>query len=47
MTNVKWLTAITVLDSPFSGYQQACAYRLPIRQLSEQFIELSHANNES
>jgi sulfane dehydrogenase subunit SoxC len=28
MTNVKWLTTITVLDAPFAGYQQATAYRL-------------------
>jgi DMSO/TMAO reductase YedYZ molybdopterin-dependent catalytic subunit len=28
MTNVKWLTAITVVDEPFSGYQQAQAYRI-------------------
>ncbi len=28
MTNVKWLTDITVLDSPFTGYQQSSAYRL-------------------
>jgi DMSO/TMAO reductase YedYZ molybdopterin-dependent catalytic subunit len=34
MTNVKWLTAITVLDAPFSGYQQATAYRL--RQAEEE-----------
>jgi DMSO/TMAO reductase YedYZ molybdopterin-dependent catalytic subunit len=27
MTNVKWLTAITVVDGPFAGYQQAQAYR--------------------
>jgi DMSO/TMAO reductase YedYZ molybdopterin-dependent catalytic subunit len=27
MTNVKWLTAITVVDEPFQGYQQAAAYR--------------------
>ena len=27
MTNVKWLTAITVLDRPFAGYQQALGYR--------------------
>ena len=28
MTNVKWLTRITVLDEPFTGYQQAQGYRL-------------------
>jgi sulfane dehydrogenase subunit SoxC len=28
MTNVKWLRAITVLDTPFEGYQQASGYRL-------------------
>jgi sulfane dehydrogenase subunit SoxC len=28
MTNVKWLSAITVLDEPFTGYQQAVAYRV-------------------
>ena len=28
MTNVKWLRAITVLDAPFEGYQQARGYRL-------------------
>ena len=28
MTNVKWLSAITVIDSPFAGYQQTAAYRL-------------------
>jgi sulfane dehydrogenase subunit SoxC len=27
MTNVKWLTRITVVDEPFTGYQQARAYR--------------------
>jgi DMSO/TMAO reductase YedYZ molybdopterin-dependent catalytic subunit len=27
MTSVKWLTRITVLDEPFTGYQQARAYR--------------------
>ena len=27
MTNVKWLERITVLDTPFDGYQQAHAYR--------------------
>jgi DMSO/TMAO reductase YedYZ molybdopterin-dependent catalytic subunit len=33
MTNVKWLTRITVLDEPFAGPQQARAYR--IRQHEE------------
>jgi DMSO/TMAO reductase YedYZ molybdopterin-dependent catalytic subunit len=28
MTNVKWLTRITLLDAPFTGYQQARGYRL-------------------
>jgi len=28
MTNVKWLRAITVVDTPFMGYQQRDAYRL-------------------
>ena len=28
MTNVKWLSTITVLDTPFTGYQQAIAYRM-------------------
>lgn len=28
MTNVKWLTTITALDAPFTGYQQTTAYRL-------------------
>jgi DMSO/TMAO reductase YedYZ molybdopterin-dependent catalytic subunit len=27
MTNVKWLTAITVVDEPFDGYQHTAAYR--------------------
>ena len=27
MTSVKWLTRITVVDEPFTGYQQAHAYR--------------------
>jgi sulfane dehydrogenase subunit SoxC len=27
MTNVKWLTAITVVDEPFNGYQHTAAYR--------------------
>jgi sulfane dehydrogenase subunit SoxC len=28
MTNVKWLHRITLVDTPFDGYQQAQAYRL-------------------
>src|SRR4051794_31850719 len=28
MTNVKWLRAITVLEEPFAGYQQARGYRM-------------------
>jgi sulfane dehydrogenase subunit SoxC len=28
MTNVKWLTEITVIDSAFDGYQHSAAYRL-------------------
>ena len=28
MTNVKWLSRITVLDQPFTGYQNARGYRL-------------------
>src|SRR4051812_17310121 len=28
MTNVKWLARITVLDEPFTGYQNARGYRL-------------------
>ena len=34
MTNVKWLRAITVLEQPFTGYQQAHGYRL--RQTPEE-----------
>jgi DMSO/TMAO reductase YedYZ molybdopterin-dependent catalytic subunit len=34
MTNVKWLTRITLLDEPFTGYQQARGYRL--RQTEEE-----------
>jgi DMSO/TMAO reductase YedYZ molybdopterin-dependent catalytic subunit len=34
MTNVKWLTRITVLDEPFTGYQNARGYRL--RQEAEE-----------
>ena len=42
MTHVKWLRAITVLDGPFEGYQQATAYHfrtvegeagLPVRRM--------------
>jgi DMSO/TMAO reductase YedYZ molybdopterin-dependent catalytic subunit len=32
MANVKWLAALTVLDTPFTGYQQATAYRLRQRE---------------
>ena len=28
MTNVKWLSQVTVIDTPFTGYQQSTAYRL-------------------
>lgn len=28
MTNVKWLTRITLVDEPFAGYQQARGYRV-------------------
>jgi DMSO/TMAO reductase YedYZ molybdopterin-dependent catalytic subunit len=28
MTNVKWLTAITVVEQPFTGYQVASGYRI-------------------
>jgi DMSO/TMAO reductase YedYZ molybdopterin-dependent catalytic subunit len=34
MTNVKWLTRITLIDRPFAGYQQARGYRL--RQTDEE-----------
>ncbi|MHB8469572.1 MAG: sulfite oxidase [Gaiellaceae bacterium] len=34
MTNVKWLTRITLLTDPFTGYQQARGYRL--RQTDEE-----------
>jgi DMSO/TMAO reductase YedYZ molybdopterin-dependent catalytic subunit len=34
MTNVKWLTRITLIEEPFSGYQQARGYRL--RQTDEE-----------
>lgn len=32
MTNVKWLTTITALDTPFAGYQQTAAYRLRLTE---------------
>ena len=32
MTNVKWLARITLIDKPFTGYQQARGYQLPIRR---------------
>jgi len=28
MTNVKWLSSITAIDTPFTGYQQRAAYRM-------------------
>jgi DMSO/TMAO reductase YedYZ molybdopterin-dependent catalytic subunit len=34
MTNVKWLTRITLIEQPFTGYQQARGYRL--RQTEEE-----------
>ena len=34
MTNVKWLTSVTVTDRTFSGYQQSRAYRL--RQVDDE-----------
>ena len=34
MTNVKWLSRITVVNTPFDGYQQAVAYR--VRQTSDE-----------
>jgi DMSO/TMAO reductase YedYZ molybdopterin-dependent catalytic subunit len=34
MTNVKWLTRITLIEEPFTGYQQARGYRL--RQTDEE-----------
>jgi DMSO/TMAO reductase YedYZ molybdopterin-dependent catalytic subunit len=30
MTNVKWLSHVTLIDEPFDGYQQARGYRLRI-----------------
>ena len=35
MTNVKWLTRVTLLDEPFTGYQQARGYRLRQREDEE------------
>jgi DMSO/TMAO reductase YedYZ molybdopterin-dependent catalytic subunit len=32
MTNVKWLQRITILDTPFEGYQQARGYRMRQRE---------------
>src|SRR5205823_9535301 len=32
MTSVKWLRAITVLDTTFEGYQQARAYHFRLQQ---------------
>jgi sulfane dehydrogenase subunit SoxC len=32
MTNVKWLSTITVVDAPFAGYQQTMSYRLRQRE---------------
>ncbi|HMC42652.1 MAG TPA: sulfite oxidase [Acidimicrobiales bacterium] len=40
MTNVKWLTAITVVGEPFTGFQQARGYRLR-REDDEQGAPLS------
>jgi DMSO/TMAO reductase YedYZ molybdopterin-dependent catalytic subunit len=40
MTNVKWLAGITVLDEPFTGYQQQHAYRLR-RNADEPGVPLS------
>ncbi|HEU0192872.1 MAG TPA: sulfite oxidase [Gaiellales bacterium] len=34
MTNVKWLSRITLVDAPFEGYQQAIAYR--VRQTADE-----------
>ena len=31
MTNVKWLTGLTIVDEPFGGYQQAISYRYRLR----------------
>ena len=35
MTNVKWLTEITVLEEPYSGYQLTTAYRYRLREDEE------------
>jgi sulfane dehydrogenase subunit SoxC len=35
MTNVKWLTAITVLEEPFTGYQVASGYRIRTHEEEE------------
>jgi sulfane dehydrogenase subunit SoxC len=35
MTNVKWLSRITAVDTPFEGHQQASAYRLRQREDEE------------
>src|SRR5712691_171892 len=35
MTNVKWLSRITVLSEPFEGYQQSAAYRLRLDEDDE------------
>jgi DMSO/TMAO reductase YedYZ molybdopterin-dependent catalytic subunit len=40
MTNVKWLTSITVVSEPFTGYQQARGYRFR-REEGEQGAPLS------
>jgi len=35
MTNVKWLAAIEAVDRPFTGHQQAVAYRLRFEETDE------------
>ncbi len=35
MTNVKWLSRITVVDEPFGGYQQSRGYRLRLEEDEE------------
>jgi DMSO/TMAO reductase YedYZ molybdopterin-dependent catalytic subunit len=35
MTNVKWLDSITLLDKPFTGYQQSHAYRFRVDEDDE------------
>ena len=40
MTNVKWLTAITVIDHPFEGMQQRMSYRLR-QEESEEGVPLT------